>query len=227
MKPVEATKPWKSNQDTPKQEPEVTPQSLPAPSGSAATPSIATKGRETASGEKTDQTSHGMTLEERWALLQQCELILVRGRTNKAAFMDQGQALLKIRAGRLYKDKGYVTFDTYCHDEWGFSRQRASLLIIAFQKEEKATDEDRSDNERKARAKRKKKNGPTGKPTPPDQPPEPKSQKEELFTKIEKWAMELVMFLRKLSDQADKESGYRKLDPILGWVKSLKEEEAI
>jgi hypothetical protein len=44
-------------------------------------------------------------------------------------FVEVGQALLKIRDGRLYRP--YPTFEEYCRERWGWSRQRSHQLIEA------------------------------------------------------------------------------------------------
>jgi hypothetical protein len=43
-------------------------------------------------------------------------------------FIEVGQALLTIRDKRLYKDT-YASFDAYCQERWGWTRQRAHQLI--------------------------------------------------------------------------------------------------
>jgi len=49
---------------------------------------------------------------------------------NLKAFSKVGVALLKIRDGRLYRDK-YSSFEEYCKERWGFTRVRAHQLISA------------------------------------------------------------------------------------------------
>lgn len=44
-------------------------------------------------------------------------------------FYDVGHALAEIRDRKLYRAR-FRTFEAYCQDRWGFSRQRASQLII-------------------------------------------------------------------------------------------------
>lgn len=46
------------------------------------------------------------------------------------AFYEVGQALAQIRDRKLYR-ANYDTFEAYCGDRWGFSRQRAAQLIDA------------------------------------------------------------------------------------------------
>lgn len=46
-------------------------------------------------------------------------------------FTEVGNALLAIRDGRLYKEKGYETFEVYCRERWGMSRPRAYQMIGA------------------------------------------------------------------------------------------------
>jgi protein gp37 len=60
--------------------------------------------------------------------LAELEGIIARGRDT---FIAVGHALTVIRDQRLYRDAGYTNFDTYCHERWDFSRQRAHQLIQA------------------------------------------------------------------------------------------------
>lgn len=47
-------------------------------------------------------------------------------------FVEVGNALLAIRDGRLYqKVLGFSTFEDYCRERWGFSRQRAHQMLDA------------------------------------------------------------------------------------------------
>lgn len=46
-------------------------------------------------------------------------------------FMEVGKALASIRERRLYKDRGYTTFEEYCREEWGWSRVQAHRQIQA------------------------------------------------------------------------------------------------
>lgn len=46
------------------------------------------------------------------------------------SFVSVGQSLLAIRDERLYED-GYDSFDSYCKQKWGFTRQRAHQMIEA------------------------------------------------------------------------------------------------
>jgi len=59
--------------------------------------------------------------------LEQCEAIIEHG---LRTFVDVGNALLKIRDGRLYRER-CKTFEEYCRVQWGFSRMRASQMIAA------------------------------------------------------------------------------------------------
>lgn len=59
--------------------------------------------------------------------LAQLESIIEKG---KETFIEVGSALVEIRERRLYL-RDYSTFDVYCHEKWGFSRQRAHQLINA------------------------------------------------------------------------------------------------
>ena len=45
-------------------------------------------------------------------------------------FVEVGEALLAIRDGRLYRES-HDTFESYCRERWGFSRQRGNQLIDA------------------------------------------------------------------------------------------------
>lgn len=56
-----------------------------------------------------------------------CEARIERG---LATFVDVGQALLEVRDGRLYRAE-HGTFEDYCRERWGMSRQRAGQLIDA------------------------------------------------------------------------------------------------
>lgn len=59
--------------------------------------------------------------------LFECEAIIERGLDT---FIDVGEALLEIRDNRLYRES-YSTFEVYCKERWGFTRRRASQLIVA------------------------------------------------------------------------------------------------
>jgi hypothetical protein len=56
-----------------------------------------------------------------------CEKVIEHG---LATFVEVGDALLTIRDNRLYRGE-YATFDAYCKERWGFSRQRAHQLTDA------------------------------------------------------------------------------------------------
>lgn len=45
------------------------------------------------------------------------------------AFVDPGLALARIHDQRLYREGGYKTFEKYCQERWGFTRQRAHQLM--------------------------------------------------------------------------------------------------
>lgn len=62
--------------------------------------------------------------------LSELEIIIERGLNT---FVEVGQALLEIRAGRLYHEAGYTSFDDYCRERWGFSRIHAHRQIEAAQ----------------------------------------------------------------------------------------------
>ena len=55
------------------------------------------------------------------------EMVIERG---IKTFAEVGNALLKIRDGRLYRAE-FGTFEDYCRERWGFRRQRANELITA------------------------------------------------------------------------------------------------
>lgn len=55
------------------------------------------------------------------------EAIIERG---QQTFIEVGMAILTIRDQRLYKDS-YSTFEQYCRERWGWSRQHAHQLIDA------------------------------------------------------------------------------------------------
>lgn len=61
--------------------------------------------------------------------LDRHEEVIARGLNT---FVEVGTALLRIRDGRLYR-RGFDTFETYCRDRWGMSRQRANQLVDAAQ----------------------------------------------------------------------------------------------
>ena len=56
-----------------------------------------------------------------------CEQIIERG---LGTFVEVGQALVRIRNGRLYR-ADFPTFETYCESRWSMSRRRAYQLIEA------------------------------------------------------------------------------------------------
>jgi hypothetical protein len=61
--------------------------------------------------------------------LTECEEIIERG---LASFLDMGQALLRIRDGRLYRHT-HRTFARYCQQRWSLSRSYAYELMEAGQ----------------------------------------------------------------------------------------------
>lgn len=67
-----------------------------------------------------------ITLEERSELYQLEEVI----RQGLNTFVDVGNALLKIRDKRLYRQE-YSTFEYYCREQWGMSRIHAHRMIDA------------------------------------------------------------------------------------------------
>jgi hypothetical protein len=59
--------------------------------------------------------------------LQGCEQVIEEG---KRTFVDVGNALMKIRDGKLYRVE-FDTFEGYCQKRWGWTRQRSNQLIDA------------------------------------------------------------------------------------------------
>ena len=59
--------------------------------------------------------------------LDKCEKTIER---YKDAFVEVGNALAKIRDGRLYRDT-HSSFDVYCRERWGWMRDYADKLIAA------------------------------------------------------------------------------------------------
>jgi DNA N-6-adenine-methyltransferase (Dam). len=57
--------------------------------------------------------------------LLECERVIERGLNT---FVEVGAALLEIRDSRLYKDN-YSTFESYCQERWGMSKQHAFRLM--------------------------------------------------------------------------------------------------
>lgn len=47
------------------------------------------------------------------------------------AYAEAGEALRTIRDNKLYKDKGFRSFDTYCRERWSWSRVHAHRMIEA------------------------------------------------------------------------------------------------
>lgn len=61
------------------------------------------------------------------SILQECEVVIERG---LSSFIDVGNALLKIRDGKLYRQYGEkVTFKTYLKDRWSLDEVRAYQLM--------------------------------------------------------------------------------------------------
>jgi hypothetical protein len=54
-------------------------------------------------------------------------------RKGLGTFIEVGVALVEIRDRRLYRDAGYTTFERYCRERWGWSRQHAYRLIDGAQ----------------------------------------------------------------------------------------------
>lgn len=58
------------------------------------------------------------------AQLEKCEAVIQSG---MQTFIEVGNALCEIRDSRLYKS--YGTFEDYCRDKWGMTRQYANNLV--------------------------------------------------------------------------------------------------
>lgn len=83
------------------------------------------------------------------AALKRYESVIAAGKTT---FVAVGQALTAIRENRLYRST-HETFEAYCQEKWGWSRQRASQMIqaSAVVKQLPESVSTRVDNEKTAR----------------------------------------------------------------------------
>lgn len=88
-----------------------------------------------------------MTKAERSKLMKLEEVI----ESGVASFIETGNALATVRDNRLYRED-YDTFDEYCIERWGFSRQRASQLATAAEVCQPLVDSLKPANEKAARA---------------------------------------------------------------------------
>lgn len=70
----------------------------------------------------------GYLIKEDRPTLGELEEVITKG---ERAFKETGLALAKIRDEKLYLAAGYKTFEKYCRERWGFSRQRAYQQIDA------------------------------------------------------------------------------------------------
>jgi hypothetical protein len=61
--------------------------------------------------------------------LKRCERVIKQGRKQ---FLAVGKALATIREKRLYRIKGFNTFEDYCQKKWNITRQYANRLVLAF-----------------------------------------------------------------------------------------------
>lgn len=61
------------------------------------------------------------------AELAECEAIIERG---IGTFVEVGEALLRIRDSRLYRET-HGTFEDYCRERWGWTRRQANRTIAA------------------------------------------------------------------------------------------------
>jgi len=78
------------------------------------------------------ETVDEITEQER-ETLKKCETTIKKGISN---FLTTGEALLTIRNQKLYQVDGFKTFEAYCNERWGITRQHASNLILAFRTEQ-------------------------------------------------------------------------------------------
>lgn len=62
------------------------------------------------------------------ATLAQHESVIERG---LSAFVDVGNALVAIKAGKLYRESGFASFEDYCSRRWDISRSRGYQLVAA------------------------------------------------------------------------------------------------
>lgn len=60
----------------------------------------------------------------------QLEAVIERG---LKTFVEVGQALMRIRDERLYRQRGYSDFDTYCRERWGWGKAYANHQVRAAQ----------------------------------------------------------------------------------------------
>ena len=70
------------------------------------------------------------------AQLDDCEAVIERGLNS---FVEVGQALIKVRDQRLYRSD-YDIFEDYCRNRWGFSGERARLLMRGAEVVERLTE---------------------------------------------------------------------------------------
>jgi len=78
----------------------------------------------------TTKRTTAVTIEPGVRSLDQCEAVVSRGLDT---FVEVGLALLEIRDRLLYQAVGFSSFDGYCRDRWGWSRQHAHRLISGAQ----------------------------------------------------------------------------------------------
>jgi hypothetical protein len=60
--------------------------------------------------------------------LAECEAVIARGLDT---FIEVGQALVTIKANKLYRDAGYGTFEDYCLKRWGIGHSHRQRLMVA------------------------------------------------------------------------------------------------
>jgi hypothetical protein len=67
-----------------------------------------------------------MTISLRSAQLKAYEGVIEKG---QQTFVEVGQALAKIREGRLFREAGFSSFDDYCQARWSMKKAYANHLI--------------------------------------------------------------------------------------------------
>lgn len=67
----------------------------------------------------------GYLINEDRPTLGELEEVITKG---ERAFVETGLALARIHDQLLYREAGYKTFQKYCQERWGFTRQRAHQL---------------------------------------------------------------------------------------------------
>ena len=60
--------------------------------------------------------------------LAENETVIERG---QQTFIEVGNALREIREQRQYRDAGFIDFDTYCRERWGWNKAHANRLVAS------------------------------------------------------------------------------------------------